>query len=311
MLAPLLKDSAGDHDRHAVEIHLGRLWSLWDMLSFNAANFYDASIILRTFRIFVTSKDEDTKDARRAFDENSQMDKVAIGLCLDRAKELKRLLDQLGVTLGSMSVERLIKELENTWYPPTYGTIRDIISDIESRVRDQLSLVKVYTLDSRKAEFFEPGEPLLGLIVGLNFPGATYEAHQAGKCLAIGCDTAAVFHMMRIMEIGLRSVARCLEIPDPTKAAERNWGAMLRDIKKDMESRSGQSPTKAWKNPDDKEFFESVYASIDAVRVAWRNTTMHVEIKYTPDEAEHILGAVKGFMKKLASRADEEGKPPA
>jgi hypothetical protein len=38
---------------------------------------------------------------------------------------------------------------------------------------------------------------------------------------------------------------------------------------------------------------------------------MHVESKYTDEEAEHILVAVKGFMKKLASRMDEEGNPKA
>jgi hypothetical protein len=38
---------------------------------------------------------------------------------------------------------------------------------------------------------------------------------------------------------------------------------------------------------------------------------MHVENKYTDDEAEHIFTAVKGFMKKLAARCDENGMPLA
>jgi hypothetical protein len=38
---------------------------------------------------------------------------------------------------------------------------------------------------------------------------------------------------------------------------------------------------------------------------------MHVENKYTTDEAEHIFGAVRGFMTKLASRCDENGDPKA
>jgi hypothetical protein len=57
--------------------------------------------------------------------------------------------------------------------------------------------------------------------------------------------------------------------------------------------------------------FSEVYASLDAVRVAWRNTTMHVENKYTDDEAEHIFIAVRGFLKKLSSRMDETGQPLA
>jgi hypothetical protein len=115
---------------------------------------------------------------------------------------------------------------------------------------------------------------------------------------------------MRAMEIGIRAVAACIGIPDPTKAAERNWGKVLENIKKEVERRSTTKPTAAW-NGGDRAFFEDVYVSLDAVRVAWRNTTMHVETKYTDDEAEHIFVAVKGFMKKLARRMDEDGEPKA
>jgi hypothetical protein len=57
--------------------------------------------------------------------------------------------------------------------------------------------------------------------------------------------------------------------------------------------------------------FQSLFASLDAVKNPWRNATMHVENKYVPEEAEHIFAAVKGFMKELASRMDESGQPLA
>lgn len=73
----------------------------------------------------------------------------------------------------------------------------------------------------------------------------------------------------------------------------------------------GAAPTKSRLRIGDREFFEGIYASLDAVRTAWRNPTMHIENKYTDDEAEHIFVAIKGFMKKLASRMDEGGLPVA
>ena len=57
--------------------------------------------------------------------------------------------------------------------------------------------------------------------------------------------------------------------------------------------------------------FEALYVSLDAVKNPWRNATMHVENKYTDEEAEHIFFAVKGFMKRLTSRMDENGLPLA
>ena len=38
---------------------------------------------------------------------------------------------------------------------------------------------------------------------------------------------------------------------------------------------------------------------------------MHVENKYDLEEAGHIFTAVRGFMKMLISRCDENGSPHA
>jgi hypothetical protein len=50
---------------------------------------------------------------------------------------------------------------------------------------------------------------------------------------------------------------------------------------------------------------------LDAVKNPWRNATMHVEKKYTPEEALHIHSSVRGFMMRLADRMDENGIPIA
>jgi hypothetical protein len=131
---------------------------------------------------------------------------------------------------------------------------------------------------------------------------------EGGKCCALSRDTAAIFHLMRAMEIAIRACAKCLAIADSLKPSERNWGDILRHVKEKIDQKNA---AKNWTNLSDREFFESAYASLDAVRVAWRNTTMHVENKYNPDEALHIFGAVQGFMKKIASRMDEQGLPLA
>jgi hypothetical protein len=142
------------------------------------------------------------------------------------------------------------------------------------------------------------------------FPSALFEVDEAAKCLALSRPTAAVFHLMRSMEIAIHAVRECLAIPAPVKDWERNWGRIIEKIEQAITVRNSANP-KNWAIKDDPEFFASIYVSLDAVRVAWRNTTMHVENKYTEEEAEHILGLVRGFMKKLASRMGEDGRPLA
>ncbi len=41
----------------------------------------------------------------------------------------------------------------------------------------------------------------------------------------------------------------------------------------------------------------------------YRNATMHLDQKYTNEEAGHIFEVVNGFMRKVALRMDEDGKP--
>lgn len=41
------------------------------------------------------------------------------------------------------------------------------------------------------------------------------------------------------------------------------------------------------------------------------NATMHLDQKYTNEEATHIFDLVGGLMKRIASRCDEIGEPKA
>jgi hypothetical protein len=99
-----------------------------------------------------------------------------------------------------------------------------------------------------------------------------------------------------------------LNIPDPIKPAERNWGRVLEKIKAAIDAKW---PTVATRAAGDGETFDALYASLDAVKNPWRNATMHPANKYTDEEAEHVFVAVKGFIVRLASRLDENGDPQA
>jgi hypothetical protein len=215
----------------------------------------------------------------------------------------------LGARVTRIGVQTLQFQLKKKKHAPTYSQIGERLSELDARLSDELSLVHLFVLESKMADYFAPTQALFGRDFESKFPSAAFEVDEAGKCFALGRPTATIFHLMRSMEVGIYAVRASLAIPAPVKDWERNWGKILDSIEKEMIARGSSSPQR-W-NASDKEFFESTYASLDAVRVAWRNTTMHVENKYTEDEAEHVFGAVRGFMKKLVSRMDEAGKPLA
>ncbi len=188
--------------------------------------------------------------------------------------------------------------------------LEKLLHEFRDRLYDELKASKFIVLKSGEQALYEPQVPLFGTLVALRFPSAAFEIAEAGKCLALERPTASAFHAMRSIEIGIRAIARCLGISDPIKDADRNWAVMLRKVK-DETNRRNSATSPAWANSSDRQFFEEVYASLDAVRNPWRNATMHVENVYTEDEGTMIFNAVKGFMMKLATRMDDNGVPLA
>ncbi len=206
------------------------------------------------------------------------------------------LISQMGMEFSLKEAERLSRQCVLRDLKP------DEIEQLLSRLRDEIGTHIFFQLSPLHRKYYDPKEPLFGSEFEAKFPSAAFELDEAAKCFAFDRSTAAVFHLMRLVEIGVKALAACLNIPPPTKAAERNWGVILKSIKDSIGQRR-------WDNPEDKSFFESAYVSLDAIKNAWRNATMHVENKYTADEAEHIFNSVRGFMKKLSSRLDEAGEP--
>ena len=236
-------------------------------------------------------------------------DKVVLNFTRQRLDALRAQLVILGAGMSIRTIDRLLESIEEG--EVIWDDLKTTFREIDNRLRDELSLSEVYALEPREQAYFSPQEPLFGREFAKKFQTAgVYELDEAAKCLALGRPTAAVFHLMRLMEVGIKAVGHCLNIPPPAKDSERNWGRILEKIKTEMDRRNTTRPPD-WTIPNEKELFAETYASLNSVRVAWRNTTMHVENKYTDDEAEHIFVAVKGFMKKLASRMDEDGKPLA
>lgn len=234
------------------------------------------------------------------------------------ASAMMEACDDISLPATKAAVFLLAQEFERAepmgedygWRGGSYQRMKGHLDGAIRCLQYESSLKNALILPPGMADYYEPASPLFGVEVQNRFPAAMYEIEEAGKCLAVGRSTAAVFHLMRIMEVGIYAVSRCLGIPDPIRGSDKNWGKILQKIQDERSSRNSASP-KRWTNSDDQAYFDGAHATLDAVRNAWRNTTMHVENKYTGEEAQHIFVAVRAFMMKLASRMDEQGKPLA
>jgi len=117
------------------------------------------------------------------------------------------------------------------------------------------------------------------------FPQAITDMKEAGKCFALGRNTAAAFHLVRVAEHGLNVICQEYGIQSCD-----SWGKILQDLRGyavDSQRKSRKSNIMA------------LHARIVGVKDAWRDDTMHVNRLYDREEVEELFEFVKCFMSEV------------
>ncbi len=201
------------------------------------------------------------------------------------AQEVTRL--QLRSAMAQLT--RIEKYITPNGHSILQSEIRLMLIDLHQRILDDLEDRFFLSIPSENVPFYRPKEPLFGWDVEAKFPMMSEDISEAGKCLALNRATAAVFHLMRVMEIAVQRFGDKLGITLPS---EKNWQNILDEI------------NKAIKTLDQKAAQTKAYAEASAhlynVKVCWRNQVMHPKQTYTPDEAKALFGAVQIFIRDLA-----------
>lgn len=134
------------------------------------------------------------------------------------------------------------------------------------------------------------------------FPSTELDVEEAAKCLALNRFTAVVFHLMRVMEIGLRVLGETLNDPRLDPKTNPTWARILQRCQEEQAKPLAQRSDE-WRSSE--AFYSGVSARLMAVKDAWRNPTMHVEITYTEETSMDVYNHVQAFMRHLATKLSE------
>jgi hypothetical protein len=144
-----------------------------------------------------------------------------------------------------------------------------------------------FYLPPERVEYYEKSD-LLGADVFAKFPALKADIVEAGNCYATGRSTAVVFHLMRIMEVGVQEFGKKLGV---ALTQDKNWQNILDEVTKAVRALPKGAATIE---------MAGAAANLYAVKVAWRNEVMHPNDTYTSDEAKNLIELVKVFMGQLA-----------
>ena len=233
-------------------------------------------------------------------DQNANLDPSS-----EKMQQLKRRVTDLLATCRQvkqldrmhMPIGRLISRIETGM---DTSELHHSIDSIQLQLFDELDRIHLYHVEDRLVPLYNEPAPF-GEAVFNNLSSAGTDAVSAGRCLALGQPTASVFHLMRVMEVGLRALSKSLGIPYAP-----SWEAHLRQIKAKLEVTHAKKP-KAWKKRE--VFYKEVMGDLEAIKLAWRNPTMHIVREFDQEQAENIYRSVRALMMKLAEQLKEPKRP--
>lgn len=174
------------------------------------------------------------------------------------------------------------------------GEIADLERNVDYLVmcfHDQLNAKHGLFLNNEEARLYHSQEPLFGKDVFEKFNDAARDIAESGKCLALGRNTACVFHLMLAMERALRVMAKKIEanVYDKHGNFDR-WAVIVGNVKAAIPSLPKKKQD-AW---------TEAHNLLWGVGKVWRNETMHPAEAYSDQEARDVFNAVKIFMTCLA-----------
>lgn len=175
---------------------------------------------------------------------------------------------------------------------------------------DGLQRVVRLCLDSRfvfpVAEYchrYWPKRPLFGKRVDDAIPSAREDLKEAGKCIAFELHTAAVFHLMRVVEFGLRELARTMKVKIPeTPLDYAGWKSVVGGIETKLQAKIPKA--RGPKQAKALQFKNDLMADFKAFELR-RNEIMHCRWRCNPREAMGLFDRVDEFMRRVALRIQE------
>lgn len=198
--------------------------------------------------------------------------------------ELERVCQSADLKLSLLAASRIRGLLTA---PPSrkYGEVRPLLHDFYHRISDEIESARFFAVPERVLLDFKEADGF-GNEVARAFPSAKVDIQESISCYILGRSTASVFHLMRVLEIALKSLGDWLGVP---LSKSKTWGEIINAI----ENSRG-------KNKRADQLSEVIF-HLTNIKNAWRNPTMHVERTYDEELARDLLRETKRFTAQLAT----------
>jgi hypothetical protein len=178
---------------------------------------------------------------------------------------------------------------------------KDFLENLEAELRTHLFL---FVPSSRKEMFNKPAQWFWGDVTA-RVDGTEEDIEEACRCHALSRPTATVSHLMRVAEIGLRSLAKTAQVTIKKKDRSvpllwADWQDIITAIR--AKKVTGLQTVRGPKRDSELDFYQGALGEFESFKDVYRHHVMHARRTYKDPDAEHVMLYVRGFMRRLAPR---------
>jgi hypothetical protein len=182
--------------------------------------------------------------------------------------------------------------------PETGREFNIYVSALHAEIKE-----KVFAfIPDHKKKYFWP-KKFLSEPLATAFPSARNELREAGKCFAVDRNTAAVFHCMRAIEIGLRAMATDLQITFDVPLDLVDWEGIIRKIESKIAGMKDRA--KSGEKDEDQHFYSNAAMQFRYFKDGFRVRVAHTRATYDESQALGVIEHAVTFFEVLSSRLKE------
>jgi hypothetical protein len=237
-----------------------RLYNLWDMISFLAGELIGLLDGL-------DRRIESCDDALSRFGAGSELTKEEKDL-------IRELMDRVENVCQKLALDKSEERRRGIWLRTVdlaespgcqNGVIASELKELKHALEFEFAEKQFAFIPNDKVRFFEQLD-LFGETVSAAFPSAQPEIKDAGNCLAADLHTAAVFHLMRAVEVGLRAFAKKLRVTKVKTTIPIELGTW-EEIIKALETKVNGSFPRTKRGQADADFYKELFIGSSRSRV--------------------------------------------
>lgn len=195
-------------------------------------------------------------------------------------------------------IPRLIDRVstDEVW---TVATAEALFKELTDHIIAELTQSSFLVIPPGRRAMYVQREPQFGPKVANRFGDGNDDIAAAARCVALEEWTAAVFHLMRVVEHGLHALAAKMQIPMSATIEIEQWHNIIDQIEAEIR-RLDQTLPRGPAKSETLQFYSEVASNFRYFKDAWRNHVSHSRKTYDERAALAVWDHVSTFMQELA-----------